>query len=65
MQNYDKAIVASSGRDYHFLVDYLIKQDKLFHLIKEIIMAKAVNFCYKETVPNRISGRIKVRFFPE
>ena len=33
MQNYDKAIIVSGDGDYHCLVDYLIKQDKLLHLM--------------------------------
>ena len=33
MQNYDKAIVVSGDGDYHCLVDYLIKQNKLLHLM--------------------------------
>lgn len=33
MQNYDKAIIVSGDSDYHCLVDYLIKQDKLLHLM--------------------------------
>lgn len=33
MQNYDKAIIVSGDGNYHCLVDYLIKQDKLLHLM--------------------------------
>ena len=33
MQNYDKAIIVAGDGDYHCLVDYLIKQDKLLHLM--------------------------------
>ena len=33
MQNYDKAIIVAGGGDYHCLVDYLIKQNKLLHLM--------------------------------
>ena len=33
MQNYNKAIIVSGDGDYHCLVDYLIKQDKLLHLM--------------------------------
>jgi uncharacterized LabA/DUF88 family protein len=33
MQNYDKAIIVSGDGDYHCLVDYLIKQDKLLYLM--------------------------------
>ena len=33
MQNYDKAIIVSGDGDYHCLVDYLIKRNKLLHLM--------------------------------
>ena len=33
MQNYNKAIIVSGDGDYHCLVEYLIKQDKLLHLM--------------------------------
>ncbi|MCJ7728192.1 MAG: NYN domain-containing protein [Actinobacteria bacterium] len=33
MQNYDKAIIVAGDGDYHCLVDYLIKQDKLLYLM--------------------------------
>ena len=33
MQNYDKAIIVAGDGDYHCLVDYLIKQDKLLHVM--------------------------------
>ena len=33
MQNYNKAIIISGDGDYHCLVEYLIKQDKLLHLM--------------------------------
>ena len=33
MQNYNTVIMVSGDGDYHCLVDYLIKQDKLLHLM--------------------------------
>jgi uncharacterized LabA/DUF88 family protein len=33
MQNYDRAIIVSGDGDYHCLIEYLIKQDKLLYLI--------------------------------
>jgi uncharacterized LabA/DUF88 family protein len=33
MQNYNKAIIISGDGDYHCLVEYLIKQDKLLRLM--------------------------------
>jgi len=33
MQNCDKATIVSSDGDYHCLVDYLIKQNKLLYLM--------------------------------
>ena len=33
MQNYNKAIIISGDGDYNCLVEYLIKQDKLLHLM--------------------------------
>ena len=33
MQNYNKAIIISGDGDYHCLVEYLIKEDKLLHLM--------------------------------
>ena len=33
MQNCDKATIVSGDGDYHCLIDYLIKQNKLLHLM--------------------------------
>ena len=33
MQNYNRVIIVSGDGDYHCLVDCLIKQDKLLHLM--------------------------------
>ena len=33
MQNYNAVIIVSGDDDYHCLVDYLIKQNKLLHLM--------------------------------